>query len=106
VKVLAVTDQARPAAMPDVPTTGEAGLPGLVSFGWFAAVAPPKTPAALQNQIAAAMIEALKMADVQAKFRALSVDPVASTPTETAAFIKDEARRWGEVIRQTGVVVE
>jgi len=106
VKVLAVTDQARSAAMPDVPTTAEAGLPALVSFGWFAAVAPPKTSAALQSDIARTMIEVLKMTDVQAKFRALSVEPVASTPAETAAFIKDEARRWGEVIRQTGVAVE
>jgi tripartite-type tricarboxylate transporter receptor subunit TctC len=106
VKVLAVTDQARSAAMPDVPTTAEAGLPALVSSGWFAAVAPPKTSVALQNEIARTMIEVLKLADVQAKFRALSVDPVATTPAETAAFIKDEARRWGEVIRQTGVMVE
>ena len=106
VKVLAVTDQARAAVMPDVPTTAEAGLPDLVSFGWFALVAPPKTAPALQNDIAAAAIAALKMEDVQAKFRALSVEPVASTPTETAAFIKDEARRWGEVIKQTGVVVD
>jgi len=106
VKVLAVTDQARRAAMPDVPTTAAAGLPALVSFGWFVAVAPPKTSVALQNEIARTMIEVLKLADVQAKFRALSVDPVATTPAETAAFIKDEARRWGEVIRQTGVMVE
>src|SRR5262249_14261445 len=106
VKVLAVTDQARSAAMPDVPTTAEAGLPALVSFGWFAAGAPPKTSAALQSDIARTMIAVLKMTDVQAKLRALSGEPLASTPAETAAFIKDEARRWGEVIRQTGVAVE
>ena len=106
VKVLAVTDQVRSPVMPDVPTTAEAGLPDLVSFGWFAAVAPPRTAPALQNEIAGATIEALKMPDVQQKFRALSVEPVASSPTETAAFIRDEARRWGDVIRRTGVVVE
>jgi tripartite-type tricarboxylate transporter receptor subunit TctC len=106
VKVLAVTDQARAAAMPDVPTTAEAGLPDLVSFGWFAAVAPPKTPAALQAEIAAAAIEALKTPDVQQKFRALSVEPVASSPADTAAFMRDEARRWGDVIRRTGVMID
>jgi tripartite-type tricarboxylate transporter receptor subunit TctC len=106
VKVLAVTDTARAAVMPDVPTTAEAGLPELVSFGWFALVAPPRTPPAVQNEIAAAAVEVLKMPDVQAKFRALSVEPVPATPAETAAFIKEEARRWGDIIRQTGVVVE
>jgi tripartite-type tricarboxylate transporter receptor subunit TctC len=106
VKVLAVTDTARAAVMPDVPTTAEAGMPELVSFGWFAMVAPPRISTALQNEIAAAVIDVLRMPDVQAKFRALSVEPIASAPAETAAFIKDEARRWGDIIRQTGVVVD
>jgi tripartite-type tricarboxylate transporter receptor subunit TctC len=106
VKVLAVLDTARAAAMPNVPTTAEAGMPGLVSTGWFAVVAPPKTPPALQNEIAKAMIEVVKMPDVQTKFRTFSVEPMGGTPAETAAFIKEEARRWGEVIKQTGVVVD
>ena len=63
-------------------------------------------PPALQNEIAKATIEALKLPDVQAKFRALSVEPLPLTPAETAAFIKDETRRWGDVIKQTGVVVD
>ena len=42
VKVLAVLDQKRSAQMPDVPTTAEAGMPGLIAVGWFAAVGPPK----------------------------------------------------------------
>ncbi len=106
IKVLAVTDSARTAAMPDVPTSAEAGLPGLLSAGWFAMVGPPKLPAALQNEISKATVEVLKLPDVQAKFRALSVEPLPMTPAETAAFIKDEARRWGDVIRQTGVAVD
>ena len=106
IKVLAVTDIARAAAMPDVPTSAEAGLPALISAGWFAMVGPPKLPAALQNEIARAMIEVLKLPDVQAKFRALSVEPIPMTPVQTAAFIKDEARRWGDVIKQTGIVVD
>ena len=106
VKVLAVTDEARSSAMPDVPTTAEVGLPGLVAAGWFAMVAPPRTPAALQSDIAADAMAAVKMPEVQDKLHALSVEPVGSSPAATAAFIKDEARRWGEVIRDTGVAVE
>jgi len=104
--VLAVTDRARAALMPAVPTTAEAALPDLVSFGWFALVAPPNTTAWLQNEIAAASIQALKMADVQEKLRALAVEPVATSPAETAAFIKEEAMRWGKVIKDTGIVVD
>ena len=106
IKVLAVTDTARSAAMPDVPTSAEAGLPGLVALGWFAMAGPPKLPPALANEISKATVEALKLPDVQAKFRALSVEPLPMTPAEMAAFVKDEARRWGDVIKQTGVVVE
>ncbi len=106
VKVLAVTDTARSPAMPDVPTTAEAGLPGFVSAGWFAMVGPPKLPAALQNEISKATVEVLKMPDVQQRLRALSVEPIPMTPAEMAAFVKDEARRWGDVIRKTGVVVD
>ena len=106
VKVLAVLDKQRAAAMPDVPTTAEAGMPGFTAVGWFAMVGPPKMPLPLRDEIAKVTIEVLKMPDVQAKFRALSVEPIPMTPAETAAFIKDEAARWGEVIKKTGVVVD
>jgi len=106
IKVLAVLDKTRTANMPNVPTTSEAGMPALVSTGWFAMVGPPKLPAALQAQIAKDVNDVLKMPDVQAKFRNVSVEPVGGTPAETAAFIKDEAARWGEVIRKNNIVVD
>ncbi len=106
IKVLAVLDKTRAKQMPDVPTTAEAGLPNLVSTGWFAVAGPPKLPAALQQQIAAAFNDVLKMPDVQEKFRNLGVEPIGGSPAETAAFIKDEARRWGEVIKANNIVVD
>jgi tripartite-type tricarboxylate transporter receptor subunit TctC len=69
-------------------------------------VGPPKLSPQLQDQIAKATIEALKMPDVQQKFRALNIEPDGRTPAETAAFIKDEVQRWGEVIRANKIVVE
>jgi hypothetical protein len=105
-KVLAVTDKARAAAMPDVPTSAEVGLPGLLSGVWYAMVGPPKLKPELQDQIAKATIEVLKMPDVQQRFRTLNVEPDGSTPAETAAFIKNEVRRWGEVIRANNIMAE
>jgi len=105
-KVLAVTDKARAAAMPDVPTSAEVGLPDLLSGVWYAMVGPPKLKPQLQDQIAKATIEVLKMPDVQQRFRALNVEPDGRTPAETAAFIKGEARRWGEVIRANNIMAE
>jgi len=106
VKVVAVADTRRAPALPEVPTTAEAGLPGLVSTGWFALAAPPKTAPALAADIAKAAIEVIRLPDVQAKFRAASVEPIGNSPAETAAFIKDEAQRWSEVIKKNNIVVD
>jgi len=105
-KVLAVTDKARAAAMPDVPTSAEVGLPGLLSGVWYAMVGPPKLKPELRDQIAKATIEVLKMPDVQQRIRTLNVEPDGRSPAETATFIKDEARRWGEVIRANNITAE
>ena len=106
VKVLAVLDKKRSAQMPNVPTTAEAGLPDLVAVGWFAAAGPPKMAPAIRDAIAKDFIDVLKMPDVIEKYRALSVEPGAGTPAETAAFIKNETRIWGEVIKKNNIVVE
>ena len=106
VKILALADTHRSAVLPDIPTTAEAGLPGLVSTGWFALAAPPKTPQPLVSEIAKAAIETIKMPDVQAKFRAASVEPVGNSPGETAAFIAEETRRWSDIIKKNNIVVD
>jgi tripartite-type tricarboxylate transporter receptor subunit TctC len=100
VKILALADTRRSPVLPEIPTTAEAGLPGLVSTGWFALAAPPKTAPALATDIARAVV------DVQAKFRAPSVEPIGSSPAEMAAFIKAEAQRWGDVIKKNNIVVD
>ncbi|HEY5962757.1 MAG TPA: tripartite tricarboxylate transporter substrate binding protein [Xanthobacteraceae bacterium] len=106
VKVLAVLDKTRSAQMPNVPTTAEAGLPDLVSTGWFAVAGPPKMTPVLRDRIAADFIEVLKMPDVQQRIRNTGVEPAGNSPAETAAFIKSEAQRWGEVIRKNNIVVD
>jgi tripartite-type tricarboxylate transporter receptor subunit TctC len=67
---------------------------------------PPKMSAALQKKIADDTIEVLKLPDVQEKMRNVGVEPVGGTPAETAAFIKAENARWGQVIRQNHIVVD
>jgi tripartite-type tricarboxylate transporter receptor subunit TctC len=106
VKILALADTHRSPMLPDIPTTAEAGLPGLVSTGWFALAAPPKTPQPLASEIAKAAVETIKMPDVQAKFRAASVEPVGNSPEEMAAFIAAETRRWSDIIKKNNIVVD
>jgi tripartite-type tricarboxylate transporter receptor subunit TctC len=106
VKIVALADGRRSPALPEVPTTAEVGLPGLLSTGWFALVAPPKTSPTLQSAIADAAIAAIKMPDVQEKFRAASVEPAGSTPAAAAAFINEEAQRWSTVIKNNNITVD
>ena len=80
-KVLAVLDKARSAAMPDVPTSAEVGLPGLLSGVWYAMVGPPNLKPELRDQIAQATIEVLRMPDVQQRIQALGMTPSPSTPS-------------------------
>src|SRR5215468_885625 len=86
VKVLAVLDKQRSAQMPTVPTTAEAGMPDLVSTGWFAIAGPPKMTPALRDRISADFNEVLKMPDVIEKIRNTGVEPVGGSAAETAAF--------------------
>jgi len=106
VKIVAISDVRRSPLMPEVPTTAEAGLPALISTSWFALAAPPKTPPALAADLAKAAIEVIKLPDVQARIRAINYEPVGNTPAEMAAFIKEEAQRWGDVIRANNIVVD
>jgi tripartite-type tricarboxylate transporter receptor subunit TctC len=106
VKILALADTRRSPVLPEIPTTAEAGLPGLVSTGWFALAAPPKTPQPLASEIARAAVETIKMPDVQAKFRAASVEPIGNSPGEMAAFIAEETRRWSDIIKKNNIVVD
>jgi tripartite-type tricarboxylate transporter receptor subunit TctC len=104
-KALAVAGEKRAASLPDVPTMAEY-YPGFLSIAWFGVVAPPKTPAAIADKIAGALIDAIKMPDVQKRLADLSADPVASTPAEMATLMKQDAEQWRNVIRDAGVKPE
>jgi tripartite-type tricarboxylate transporter receptor subunit TctC len=104
--ILAVADTMRAPAIPDVPTTAEAGLPGFLSTAWFAVMGPPKLPDALAARFAADFIEVVKMPDVAARYRAVGTEPVGSTPAQTGAFIREEIARWRDVIVRNNIQVE
>ena len=101
VRALGVGSEKRKPVLPDVPAIVET-LPGFVSSTWFGMVAAPKTPAAIANQLSAAVAEALKQPDVAKRLTEMNVDAVGSTPAEMAIFMKQESERWGNVIRITG----
>jgi len=102
VKALGVGSEKRIASLPNVPALSET-LPGYVTIAWFGVVAPPKTPLPIAEKLSAAFAEALKLPDVRQRLADLSAEPIGYTPAEMAAFLKQDAERWREVIRSAGV---
>ena len=102
-RVIAVGSLQRIAALPDVPTVAEIGVPGFESGTWFAIVAPPKTPHQLLDRLNKAVNEILSESTVKSKFADLGVQPVGGTLAETDTFVARERQRWGELIRAAGI---
>jgi tripartite-type tricarboxylate transporter receptor subunit TctC len=104
-RALGVASRMRSPSLPDVPTLAET-LPGFEAVAWFGVVAPPKTPPAIAEKVAAGVREALKNPEVLRRLQELSADPMGLTPAETAAFMTQETERWGRVIRSARVKVD
>ena len=102
-QIVAVGSLQRLAALEDLPTVVEAGVPGFESGTWYAIVAPPKTPPELLDRLNKAVNEILAEPSLKAKFAELGVQPVGGTRAETNSLITRERQRWGELIRAAGI---
>jgi tripartite-type tricarboxylate transporter receptor subunit TctC len=101
VRPIAVTGPTRAAAIPDVPTTAEAGLPELETIAWSALFFPKGTPPAIVSRVNAAMIEALDDKDVVARLAKLGSDvppPDARTPEALGKLVRSEIDKWVPLI--------
>jgi tripartite-type tricarboxylate transporter receptor subunit TctC len=100
---IAVVSDKRVAAMPDVPTFAEAGLPAMQGSPWFGLVVPGKTPRPIIDWINAEANKAFTAPDVQKRFLEQGFVLPLGTPEAFAAHIKAERERWGEVVRRAGL---
>jgi tripartite-type tricarboxylate transporter receptor subunit TctC len=105
-RALAVTSKRRISAAPEVPTFEEAGLPGYEAVGWFGTVAPAGTPPGVINKLNSEIRAALSIPDVRERAIAAGAEPSANSPQEFAAFIREETKKWAEVIKAAGVKLE
>jgi len=105
-RAIAVTSTQRAAAMPDVPTVAESGLPGFAFVNWFGMTAPARTPAAIVARLNAEIVRALQQPDVKEKLAAEGSDIVGNAPGAFAAFLKADLEKWGTVVRAAGIKAE
>ncbi len=102
VRALAVTNNRRSAALPDLPTISEAGLPGYQSISWLALFAPAGTPKDIVNKLSAETVRILKLPDVRERLLAQGAEPIGSTPEQLASILAADIAKYARVIRESG----
>jgi len=106
IKALAELSPERSASMPDIPSAGESGVPGLSIAGWFGFYAPKGTPVDAVAELNAAMVAALADSQVKARFAQLGLDVATreqQTPQGLAAFQNAEMDKWWPIIKAAGI---
>ena len=104
-RLLAVAAAQRMPSLPDVPTLAET-LPGFEAVAWYGIVAPPQTPKHIVDKINADVNEALRQPELQDRLKKLSAEVFGGSVERTAAYMKEEVARWGNVIKAAGVTLQ
>jgi tripartite-type tricarboxylate transporter receptor subunit TctC len=105
ITALAVAGKERVAALPNVPTAAEAGLPDWQASSWFGLVAPAGTPAPIVKRLHAEVVKAMKSPLMQ-KLSERGMRMVGDSPEEFGAFIVAERKKWGEIIKAADIKVQ
>ncbi|QQS12684.1 MAG: tripartite tricarboxylate transporter substrate binding protein [Rhodospirillales bacterium] len=106
VRLLGVTTKARVAAVPDVPTIDEAGVPGYESFIWFGLFGPKDLDPAIAAKINAAVRKTLETPAIRQRLVELGNTPRSETVEQFRATVKKDRAAWAEVVKASGAVIE
>lgn len=99
---LAVTSSKRVAALPDLPTVAESGVPKFDVSSWFGVFLPAGTPKPIVTKMNQEIRKIVEIPDVKQKLISQGADPETNTPEEFAKYVKSEMAKWGKVVRDTG----
>ena len=102
-RALAVTSAARSPAMPDVPTLAESGLPGFEASSWFAIFAPRGTPREITGKLNAAVLKAMQLPDLKARFTDLGGEIRMMSPDDLMAYVRAEHVKWSAAVKAANV---
>ena len=105
-KALAVTGDKRAAALPDVPTIAEAGVPDLEVYSWQAVAAPKGLPADVKAKLGTELIASVNARDVKTRFEQIGFDVVGNTSVQFSEFLAAEIARWKSVIEAGNITAD
>jgi tripartite-type tricarboxylate transporter receptor subunit TctC len=105
IRAIAVASPKRSAALPDVPTATEAGLPGFEAVLYYGIAAPAGTPKPIVDRINKEMRAIIASDEISKRIVADGGDPAPATPEEYAASIERDEAKWAELIKKIGLVI-
>jgi tripartite-type tricarboxylate transporter receptor subunit TctC len=105
-RALASAGLKRSAAIPDVPTIDESGLPGFEVIAWWGMLAPAKTPRPVVTLLNREVRAVLEIPEVKKSLLDQGMDPASGTPEEFASLIRADMDKWGDVGRRLGVKLD
>ncbi|WP_311223008.1 MULTISPECIES: tripartite tricarboxylate transporter substrate binding protein [unclassified Acidovorax] len=106
VRALAIGAGRRVAALPDVPTLAEAGVPDTEVYAFQGVVAPAGLPAPITQRLNAEINQALATPAVAKRMQDFGMEALPGTPEQFLALSRAESKRWGEIIRAAGVKLD
>jgi tripartite-type tricarboxylate transporter receptor subunit TctC len=106
VRALAVSGTKRSATMPNVPTFGEVGVPGMDFSNWFGVFAPPGTPADIVQRLNRELNAVMKSPEVLDRIEKAGAEATSGTPEQFAKTYRDEYENWKVVIKRAQIKAE
>ena len=100
---IATTGLTRAPIAPDLPTVAESGYPGFEAGTWYAFLGPAGLPGEVQAKLAADIVGVTQTADVRARFTAMGVDAIGTTPAQLTAIMQSDQEKWTRVIRAANI---
>jgi tripartite-type tricarboxylate transporter receptor subunit TctC len=101
-KGIALMSARRSSALPDVPTTLEAGIP-LEASGWVGVLAPPGTKTDIAARMNGEIAQSVRSSDVRERLESLGFEPAGGSAEEFAAYLRKEVANWANIARTAGI---
>lgn len=106
VKAIAVLGPRRNPALPNVPTSAEAGMPGLESSSWLGVMAPAGTPKPIVEKLNREINAILKSPEIVKRYNDLGAETLVGSPEDFAKYLDSETVKWTDVVRFSGAKIE
>ena len=103
---LAIAALQRSPQLPDVPLVADSGFPGFDVTSWYGIAVRSGTPPEVVDRLYREIVEVLKLPDVKERFAGMGVEPGALSPAAFADLVRNESKKWGDIIVRANIKIE